>query len=44
VQWVFGGSELVPPTNAQSGVISHGKFTPLRISKSLALSAVDITF
>ena len=44
VQWVFGGSELVLPTNARSGVISHGKFTPLRISKSLALSAVDITF
>jgi len=44
VQWVSGGSGLSLPNNAGSGVVSHGKYTPLRIPKSVALSAVDITF
>ena len=44
VQWVSGGSEFSLPSNAGSGVVSHGKFTPLRIPKSISLSAVDITF
>jgi len=44
VQWVSGGNGLSLPNNAGSGVVSHGKYTPLRIPKSVALSAVDITF
>ena len=30
--------------NAAAGVVSHGKYAPLRIPKSITLSAVDITF
>jgi hypothetical protein len=44
VQWTAGGSGLSLPNRAYSGVVSHGKFTPLRIPKSITLSAVDITF
>lgn len=44
VQWVFGGSDLSLPDSADSGVVSHGQYTPLRIPKSVTLSMVDITF
>ena len=44
VQWVYGGRGFSLPDNASSGVLSHGRFTPLRIPKSVTLSAVDITF
>ena len=44
VQWVSGGTDLVLPDNAAAGVVSLGKYTPLRIPKSITLSAVDITF
>jgi hypothetical protein len=44
VQWVYGGRGFSLPDNASSGVLSHGKFTPLRIPKSIALLATDITF
>ena len=44
VQWVSGGTDFALPNNAAAGVVSHGKYTPLRLPKSITLSAVDITF
>jgi hypothetical protein len=39
------GGNLSPPKDAYFGVVSNGKYTPLRIPKSLAASTVqDITF
>lgn len=39
------GGNLSPPTAAYFGVVSHGKYTPLQMSKSLAGSTVmAITF